>query len=275
MAAHDVTDDKPSLLFLLVDALAFLLRKGGLFLVIVLPIAGVAAGITWALESQRQFVEWRGHWGWDVLFVVIYALFLDRWIKESLLDGAGDYDEVDNLRRSIVSLRFLVFATLLFVLAIVLSTMPIALPISWFKNTGAVLAAVLTWTPHFVLWTVTVACFALYLPALSAAEPLSLYRSLLLGRQARPALIGLILGVALVSLVVEAATQWLPFHLRPRAWVVPAMAAIHRFFDCVVLALVAQVLASLFRILTDWRQPEPDDHPYRNLRAPRRKVPSG
>ncbi len=275
MAAPDVTDEKPSVLFLLVDALAFLLRKGGLFLVIVLPIAGVAAGIAWALESQRQFVEWRGHWGWDFLFVLIYALVLDRWIKESLLDGAGDYDEVDNLRRSIVSLRFLVFAALLFVLAVVLSTMPIALPIAWFKSTGAVLARVLTWTPHFVLWTVTAACFVLYLPALSAAEPLSVYRSLLLGRSVRPALIGLILATALLSLVVEAATQWLPFHLRPRPWVVPAMAAIHRFFDCVVLALVAHVLANLFRRLTDWRQPEPADHPYRDLRTPRRKVPSG
>ena len=44
MAARDVEDDKPSLLYLLVDSAAFLVRKGGMFLTIVLPIAGIAAG---------------------------------------------------------------------------------------------------------------------------------------------------------------------------------------------------------------------------------------
>ena len=42
--------------------------------VIVLPIAGAAAGITWLLDTQRQFVDWRGHWGWNFLFVLVYAL---------------------------------------------------------------------------------------------------------------------------------------------------------------------------------------------------------
>ena len=44
------------------------------------------------------------------------ALFLDRWIKASLLDGASPCDEVDNLRRSIVSPRFLGLTTALFLL---------------------------------------------------------------------------------------------------------------------------------------------------------------
>ena len=107
----------PSLLLLLVDALAFLVRKGGMFLTIVLPIAGIAALITWALGTQRLLVHWRGHWGWDFLFVLIYAMFLDRWLKESLLDGASDCDEADMLRRSLVTPRFLVFTALLFALA--------------------------------------------------------------------------------------------------------------------------------------------------------------
>jgi hypothetical protein len=274
MAALDARDDKPSLLLLLVDALAFLLRQRGLFLVIVLPIAGLAAGIAWALESQHRLVAWRGHWGWDFLFVLVYALLLDRWVKESLLDGAGDYDETDDLRRSLVSPRFLLFVASLFVLAAALITLPIALPIEWFGGTGAVLAKVLTWAPHFVLWTMAFALFALYLPALAAAEPLSLLQALRLGRSVRPTLVTLILGVALLSLLGQAAAQWLPLHLRPKPWILPAMAAAHRFFDCVLLALVGHVLASLFQTLADWRQPEPDDHAYRDLRKPRRKVPS-
>jgi hypothetical protein len=266
-------DDKPSLLFLLVDALAFLVRRAGLFGVIVLPIAGAAAGITWLLDTQRQFVDWRGHWGWDFLFVLVYALFLDRWIKESLLDGAGDYDETDNLRRSLVSPRFLVFAAALFVLAALLATLPIDMPVRWFAGAGAVLATVLTWTPHFVLWALTFAFFALVLPALSAAEPLSLRQALRLGRPVRAILIGLVLGAALLSLLGDAALQWVPLHLKPKPWVAPAMAAAHRLLDCLLLALAGHVLAALFQQLADWRQPEPDDHPYRDLMRARRKAP--
>ena len=51
------------------------------------------------------------------------------------------------------------------------------------------------------------------------------------------------------------------------------MAATQRFFDCVLIALAGHVLAALFRQLADWRQPEPDDHPYRDLMRARRKAP--
>src|ERR1700759_2558809 len=97
--ALNTDDEKSSLLFLLVDALAFLVRRFGLFLVVALPISAVAAAIAWLLDTQRPLVHWRAHWGWDFLFVLIYAMFLDRWIKEVLLDGATDCDETDDLRR--------------------------------------------------------------------------------------------------------------------------------------------------------------------------------
>ena len=253
MAAPDVEDDTPSLLFLLVDALAFLVRKFGMFLTIVLPIAGIAAGITWALGTQRLLVNWRGHWGWDFLFVLIYAMFLDRWLKESLLDGATDCDEVDMLRRSIVTPRFLAFATVLFVVASALSVLP--------------------WVVPLVLCTAIFALLALALPSFSAAEPLGLVQALRLGRSVRTNLIVLSALVAVLSVADDAALHWALLHLPRKPWVGPAMAATQRFFDCVLIALAGHVLAALFRQLADWRQPEPDDHPYRDLMRARRKAP--
>jgi hypothetical protein len=241
-----------SLLFLLVDATAFLVRKIGVFLTIVLPIAGIAAAITWALGTQRLLVHWRGHWGWDFLFVLIYAMFLDRWIKESLLDGASDCDEVDMLRRSLITPRFLAFAALLFALAAALSVLP--------------------WVVPLVLCTAIFALLSLALPSFSAAEPLGLRQALHLGRSARTSLIILSAGVALLSLADDIALHWALLHLPNKPWTGPAMAAAQRFVDCVLIALAAHVLAVLFRQLADWQQPEPDDHPYRDLARARRKA---
>ena len=253
MAAPDVEDDKPSLLFLLVDALAFLARKGGMFLTIVLPISGIAALVTWALGTQRLLENWRGHWGWDFLFVLIYAMFLDRWLKESLLDGATDCDVVDILRRSIVTPRFLAFATVLFVLASALSVLP--------------------WVVPLVLCTAIFALLALALPSFSAAEPLGLVQALRLGRSVRTTLIVLSALVAALSVADDAALHWALLHMPRKPWAGPAMAAAQRFFDCVLIALAGHVLAALFQQLADWRQPEPDDHPYRDLMRARRKAP--
>jgi len=50
------------------------------------------------------------------------------------------------------------------------------------------------------------------------------------------------------------------------------MEAAHRLIDCLLLAFVGYVLASLFRQLADWHQPEPEDHPYRDLARARRKA---
>jgi hypothetical protein len=249
------TADAPrtSLLVLLVDALAFLLRKRGVFLTVVLPICGIAAGITWALGEQRLLVHWRGHWGWDFLFVLIYAMFLDRWMKEALLDGATDCDEVDNLRRSIVTPRLLLFAALLFAIASVLSVLP--------------------WFVPLVLCTAIVALLALALPSFSAAEPLGIGQALALGRGVRSNLIVLSVGVAVLSVADDAALHWALLHLPKKAWAGPAMAAAERFFDCVLIALAGHVLAALFQQLAGWRQPEPEDHPYRDEAWARRKRP--
>jgi hypothetical protein len=271
--ALNLEDDKPSLLLLLVDALAFLVRRRGVFLVVALPIASVAAGIAWLLDTQRPLIAWRGHWGWDFLFALVYAMFLDRWIKETLLDGATDCDETDNLRRSIVAPRFLVFAAALFVLAAALSALPIDFPTDWLGEVGAVLGRVLPWLPHLVLWTLTFAFFALLLPSYSAAEPLSPRQALRLGRPARSALVTLIVGAALLSLLGQAATQWGLHYLPPKPWAGPAMEAARRVIDCLLLAFVGHVLAALYRQLADWQQPEPDDHPYRELMRARRKAP--
>ncbi len=252
--AQTADDDRPSLLFLLIDALAFLVKRRGLFLLIALPIAGLAAAVAWLLDSQRVLAGWRGHWGWDFLFVLIYAMVLDRWIKETLLDGASDCDEVDNLRRSIVAPGFLAMAAALFALAAVLSPLP--------------------WLVPLVLCGAIASLLALWPPSLSAAEPLGLRQAVRLGRRVRPILIALVAGAALLALLGVAAIPWALPHLPPKPWAGPALAAAHRLFDCLVLALLGHALATLFRQLVDWRQPEPDDHPYRGLGRPRRKIPT-
>jgi len=113
MTNRVLEDDAPSLPLTLVDALVFWLRNQFVFWLTALPIAGLGAGVTYVLQADRQFIDWRDHWGWDFLFVLIYAMFLDRWIKESLLEDASPCDEVDELRRSTVAVRFLTFAAVL------------------------------------------------------------------------------------------------------------------------------------------------------------------
>jgi hypothetical protein len=44
------------------------------------------------------------------------------------------------------------------------------------------------------------------------------------------------------------------------------MAGVWRLSDCLLLAIVGYVLATIWRELTDWRPPEPEDHPFRNLK---------
>ena len=99
MIARRHEHDAPSLGLVLVDALVFWLRHQAVFWLMALPIAGLAAAITYILEANQALVDWRHHWGWDFLFALIYAMFLDRWIKEALLEDARPDDEVDALRR--------------------------------------------------------------------------------------------------------------------------------------------------------------------------------
>ncbi len=251
-------EERPSLLYLIVDATAFWVKSPMLFWIVALPIAGLAAAVSYIVEADQFFAEFRNHWGWDFLFALIYAMFLDRWIKASLLDGASPCDEVDNLRRSVISPRFLGFATALFLLAFTMANMASAYA-----------------EMDVVVWSAAAAMFALFLPALSAAEPLSLREAFALGRPLQAHLFLLIAGAIAVSLLAgvglqNAAATWLP----DKPWSPAAVAAAHRVVDCLVLAVIGNVLAALFRQLADWRQPEPDDHPYRGMGKARRKFPA-
>lgn len=255
LSADLETDDKPSPLLMSVDALIFWMRNPLSFWIVALPIASLAGIATWVIDRSHHLEAWRDHWGWSFLFALIYAMFLDRWIKASLLDDATPCDEVDNLRRSIVSPRFLAYATALFGLAALLAP----------SHYGEV---------SIVLWSASACLFALLLPSLSAAEPMSLSRAFALGR---PLQIHLFLVIAIAvaisvlsSIGLERMAGWLP----PKPWHGAALAAVGRVVDCLMLAWVGHVLATLFREITGWRQPEPDDHPFRNMkhavRPPRR-----
>jgi hypothetical protein len=274
MANHLTLDhDEPSLLFKIVDAIALLFRNRAGFLLGALPIAGLGAAVAFLLERHQQFADLRNHWGWDFLFALIYAMFLDRWMKIALLEDATPCDEVDNLRRSIIAMRFLVFAACFLVLAMLMSALRLEgitetligwhLPIA----AAAILGTVLTWLPHLFFWTTLFALLALMLPALSAAEPTSVAHAWALGRPARAPLFRLIFGAALLSFTVFAATSFGLEHLPRKPWAAAAMAGVWRLFDCIVLAVVGYVLAMIWRGLTDWRAPEPDDHPFRNMRV--------
>jgi hypothetical protein len=258
-------DGEPGLLLLLVDSLAFLVRKHLVFWITALPTAGLAAVLAYVLDANQQFIEYRAHWGWDFLFALIYAMILDRWFKETLLDGASDCDEVDNLRRSVIAVRFLAVAALMFLVAMASSVLHIEGIVetmeSWHLPHPAALVTGLTlsWLPHVFVWALVLAYFAPMLPAMSAAEPVE-PQPLLRGRAFR-----LVFGLAVVSLIAYSATRWGLEALPQRSWAAAAMAAAGRFVDCLLLALGGYVLATMWWRVTDWDQPEPEDHPYRGL----------
>src|SRR3954468_8874018 len=127
----------------------FWLRRQGTFWMLALPIAGLGAAIAHVLETNQEFIDYRQHWVWNLLFALIYAMFLDRWIREALLDGADDCDEVDTLRRSMISPRFVAFILLLFGLAMALAQAPV------------LKIAVLPWLPEVIVWAAVAAPFAL------------------------------------------------------------------------------------------------------------------
>lgn len=273
MSARSATQEQqPSLPRLVVNSLLFLVRRWSTFAIVASPIPAIAAGAAWLLEFQRHLDIWRDPWLWDLLFAVAYAMLLDRWIKEALLDGAFDCDEVDNLRHSIIAPRFLLFSGAMYVLAYLLG----AEPFDWFANTsrlGPVLDGVIHWLPQIVVWALVFAVLSLMLPSLSAAEPISTLQALRLGRRVRPSLIALALGVTLLSVAGDLASHWGLAQLPHKPWAPSAMAGAHRIFDCLLIAIAGHCLATLYRQLTDWRQPEPEDHPYRGLGQPPRKDP--
>src|SRR5215475_13852653 len=98
------------LFFLIIDAIAFWVRNQAIFWLLALPIAGLAAAAAYLIGAHEQFAFLRHPEGWDFLYALIYAMFADRWIKESLLDDAAPCEEVDNFRRTIVPAPLLLFA---------------------------------------------------------------------------------------------------------------------------------------------------------------------
>src|ERR1700704_2065759 len=228
MIARPHDSDAPSLGLVLVNALMFWLRHQGVFWLMALPIAGLAAAITYVLEANQALVDWRHHWGWDVLFALIYAMFLDRWIKEALLEDASPCDEADALRGSTIAPRFLVFAAIL----------------------G---------------WTATPSLFALMLPALAAGEPSSLRQAFTLGRPLQAHLFLLIGGAVALWFLADPGPAWVARHLPDRPWNGAVVAAAHRLIDALLLTFVGYGLAALFREVSGWRQPEPDGRLYRRL----------
>jgi len=239
-------------------ALVFWLRRQGIFWMLALPIAGLGAGIVHVIESNQEFIDYRQHWLWNFLFALIYALFLDRWIREALLDGADDCDEVDALRRSMISPRFVAFVMLLFGLAMALGELPV------------LRIAGVPWLPEIVVWAVAATPLALMLPALSAGEPLSLGEAWSAGRPVLPGLFLLIGGVALFSLLAATAATQAGVQLLPdKAWAAAVVTGAGRLIDCFLLTFLGYGLAALFRERTGWQQPAPDDHTYRGVRARR------
>jgi hypothetical protein len=239
-------NDGPSLGLILVDALVFWLRRQGVFWLMALPIAGLAAAITYVLEANQALVDWRHHWGWDCLFALIYAMFLDRWIKEALLEDANPCDEADALRSSSIALRFLVFAAILGLMATALALLP-----------HVELSA--------VLWTAAASLFGLMLPSLAAGEPSPLRQAFAVGRPLQVHLFLLIGGAVALSLLADPGLAWVAGHLPDRPWNAAAVVAAHRLVDALLLTFVGYGLATFFGEATDWQQPEPDGRLYRRM----------
>jgi hypothetical protein len=230
------------------EAFVFWLRRQGTFWILSLAIAGLAAAIAYLIDARSDLGKWRGHWGLLALFAAIYALFLDRWIKEALLDGADPCEETDNLRRSVISLRFVIFAALLITLAFAVAEIPV---------TGAGAA----------IWVILATPLALMLPSFSANEPLSPVDALRLGAPAFFMLLVTIgVATALSILAAHAAESWVQPQLPRRPWSPAALAAATTLIDCLLLAIVGHVLAALYREQSGWQQPEPEERPYRAMR---------
>ena len=236
-----------------IDALAFWSRRQGIFWLMTLPIAGLAAAVAYVLDTRREFVEWQHHWGWDFLFALIYAMFLDRWIKEALLEDATPCDEVDEMRRSTIAVRFLTFAAALCLMAIMVTPCP-------YVELNAVACAA------------AASVFVMLLPALAAHRSITLREAFVLGRPVQSHLFLLIGGAILASLLAGLGLSLIATLLPAKPWVVPMVAGLQRLVDCLLLAGVGYGLATIFRNLTDWQQPEPADRPLHGLQLRTRKV---
>ncbi|TAJ32591.1 MAG: hypothetical protein EPO67_10600 [Reyranella sp.] len=231
----------------IVDAFVFWLRRQSTFWILSLAIAGLAAAIAYLIDARSDLGQWRRHWGLLALFAAIYTLFLDRWIKEALLDGADPCEETDNLRRSVISLRFVVLAALLIALAFAVAEIPV---------TGA----------GAVIWVILATPLALMLPSFSANEPLSPVDALSLGAPVFFTLLLTIGGATALSILAAHAAEWILPLLPPRPWAPAGLAAATTLIDCLLLAFAGHILAALYRERSGWQQPEPEERPYRAMR---------
>ena len=93
-----------------------------------------------------------------------------------------------------------------------------------------------------------------------------------LGRPVQSHLFLLIGGAILVSLLTGLGLSLAAMMLPAKPWVPAMVAGLQRLVDCLLLAGVGYGLATLFRTLTDWQQPEPEDRPFPGLRLRTRKV---
>jgi hypothetical protein len=270
--------ESPPLPLLAIDALAFLIRNRTVFLLSVLPIMFLAAISAWLLKADPSYAWLRNHWGLDFLFALFYVAFLDRWMKETLLDDAAPCEEVDELRRSVVSPRLLVMAAALFLLAMMLGVLQVegvnakltayGLP----QSLVVVVAAVVTWLPHVFIWSGLVSFIVLLLPSISGVKRTSFGGALDLGRPLRSKLFALVFGSALAWLLITVTAAWGLDMLPSKPWAAAAMAAALRFGHCVVLSYAGYVLATLWRLRTDWLPPEPEDRPFRDMKLKPRKA---
>jgi branched-subunit amino acid transport protein len=264
--------ERTPLFILIIDAIAFWLRSQVIFWLLALPIAGLAAAAAYAIGANEQFAFLRHPEGWDFLYALIYAMFIDRWIKESLLDDAAQCDEVDALRRAMVPPPLLLFAIVFFLFAMALSWLRLQgiedTLLRWHLPyaVAAIAATVLSWLPHVLVWATVLGFFVLLIPAWCAGTPLSVTRAWKLSEPARPRLFRLVLGSTILSVIVYAATQWGLDTLPNKPWAAAAMAGAQRLADCLILAIAGHVLAALFQVLTDWHQPEPEERPFRHMR---------
>jgi len=82
----------------------------------------------------------------------------------------------------------------------------------------------------------------------------------------------LLFGAMLLSLLAGDGLAWGAACLPDKPWNAAAVAAGQRLVDCLLLAFVGYALAAIFRRLTNWQPPEPEDHPYRDMRLRTRKA---
>lgn len=230
--------DRLSLLLLPFHALGFWARNQLTFWIAALPVAVLAAGIAFLQGSDERWVR-------EPLLAVVYALFLDRWMRIVLLDKAPVCEETDALRHTIINARFLLFAMVAFGLAFALQTVPIF---------------------DVLVWSLIVAPLLLYLPALSAGEPIGLGAAWRMGRPVQITLFITVCTVALLAMVTQDAIDIVELRLPSRAWTAPLLNASARLIDCLMLAVLGHVLVTLYRGLSGWQPPEPEDRPYRTSR---------